>query len=112
MYNQIPPESENNNQTGGNDSNNQTNETPECEVNSDCQEGYECIDGSCKEIVIPEPTCDKICPRPKYCIEGTCQFKDCEHDCQCAWDESCHGHHCQIVECNHGIVINHECIKW
>ena len=92
---------------------NETNETePECYENEDCQEGYECVEGSCQEI-IEEPDCyfDSDCPPSKHCIDGSCQFKHCNHDWQCERDEGCFGHHCQDVVCGfHKCVWNHGCV--
>jgi len=46
---------------------------PECERDSDCPPGYECVDGICVPIVVP-PECerDSDCPAGYECVDGIC----------------------------------------
>jgi hypothetical protein len=67
----------------GKPSNSQSCTSPECQINSDCQAGYECKDSKCIKIIIPEcinegrTICDannaiSVCRTQKWILEKQC----------------------------------------
>jgi hypothetical protein len=44
----------------------------ECEVNEDCDEGFECVEGECEEVFVAECETDDDCDAGEYCSDGVC----------------------------------------
>jgi len=61
---------------------------PECLWDSDCDEGYVCVDGFCEEESDPEPECvsDVDCSEGEVCVDGFCVE---EPEPECVVDDDC-----------------------
>ncbi len=46
---------------------------PECEADSDCEEGEACVDGECEEVEEPECEVDSDCEEDEICKKGFCR---------------------------------------
>lgn len=83
----------------GNDTNSSIDD-PDCVVDDDCEEGYNCIEGTCMDIY-DEPECetDDDCEEGYFCDEN----KECEEieEVECKTDEDCEeGYFCtEEFEC-------------
>jgi len=97
----------------------------ECDSDSDCGSGQECVSGACETVVVSPTSCDNDadCQDDEKCDEGFCEEVDCgecgrarSHQCAesddlCANNERCENLQCVPLNCPEGqVVSNHGCV--
>ncbi len=100
------PPAEDDNQDDDDDDDNGDNGDDECELNTDCDDGEECVDNEC----VPDGNggngddeCegDGDCADHEACDGGECVFDgECQEDDGCASDEVCSDYECVAIEFN------------